>query len=85
MTLKEQHCCADVELLTSPAPFRLIQGVSQIFVTVVYIHPKADVRVAAGVIRRAVQKQETQCPESVRLIAGDFNQGPAKLPPVCHL
>ena len=24
-------------------------------------------------IRRAVQKQETQCPESVRLIAGDFN------------
>ena len=41
--------------------------------TVVYIHPRADVRVAAGVVRRAVQKQETQCPESVRLIAGDFN------------
>ena len=28
---------------------------------------------AAGVIRRVVQKQETQCPESVRLIIGDFN------------
>ena len=28
---------------------------------------------AAGVIRHAVQKQETQCPESIHLIAGDFN------------
>ena len=74
MTLKEQHCCADVELLTvALRPFYLPREFRQIFVTVVYIHPKADVRVAAGVIRRAVQKQETQCPESVRLIAGDFN------------
>ena len=74
MTLKEEHCCADVELLTvALRPFYLAREFRQIFVTVVYVHPKADVRVAAGVIRRAVQKQETQCPESVRLIAGDFN------------
>ena len=74
VTVKEQHCCADVELLTvALRPFYLPREFRQIFVTVVYIHPKADVRVAAGVIRRAVQKQETQCPESVRLIAGDFN------------
>ena len=74
MTLKEQHCCADVELLTvALRPFCLPREFRQIFVTVVYIHPKADVKVAAGVIRRAVQKQETRCPESVRLIAGDFN------------
>ena len=74
VTLKEQHCCADVELLTvALRPFYLTREFRQIFVTVVYIHPKADVKVAAEVIRRAVQKQETQCPESVRLIAGDFN------------
>ena len=63
MTLKEQHCCADVELLTvALRPFCLPREFRQIFVTVVYIHPRADVRVAAGVIRHAVQKQETQCP-----------------------
>ena len=42
--------------------------------TFVDIHPRADVRVAAGAIRRAVQKQENQCPDSVRLITGDSCQ-----------
>ena len=39
--------------------------------TVVDTHLRADVRVAAGAIRRAVQQQENQCPDSVRLITGD--------------
>ena len=74
VTLKEQHCRADVEFLTVALRlFYLPRAVRQMFVTVVYIHPRAVVKVAAGVIRRAVQKQETQCPESVHLIAGDFN------------
>ena len=49
VTLKEQHCCADVELLTvALRPFYLPREFHQMFVTVVYIHPKADVRWLLG-------------------------------------
>ena len=54
-------------------PFDLPREFHQILWLLFTFTPKADARVAAGVIRRAVQKQETQCPESVHLIAGDFN------------
>lgn len=74
VTVKDEHCCQDIELLSvALRPFYLPREFQRVFVTVVYIHPKADVKVAAEKIREVVQKQESTCPDSIRLILGDFN------------
>jgi hypothetical protein len=74
VTIKKQHCSADIELLTvALRPFYLPREFRQVFVTVIYIHPRADAKRAAVVVWQEMQSQETQCPESIRLVLGDFN------------
>ena len=73
--VREEHCCQDLELLSvALRPFYLPREFQRVFVTVVYIHPRANTKNAMYKIREVVQSQETTCPDSVRLILGDFNQ-----------
>ena len=73
-TIKEQHCSEDIELLTvGLRPFYLPREFRQIFVTVVYIHPRANAKCAADTISEVVHRQESICPESFRVILGGFN------------
>jgi len=75
VTVREQYCSNDIELVSvALRPFYLPREFQRVFVTVVYIHPKADVKVAADKIREVVQGQESTCPDSIRLVLGDFNE-----------
>lgn len=74
VTAREEFCSKDIELLSvALRPFYLPREFQRVFVTVVYIPPKADVKAAADKIREVVMKQESTCPDSIRLVLGDFN------------
>ena len=51
-----------------------IPSVSQLFITIVYISPSADVDVAACKIHDVISDLETSSPDAVKLVLGDFNQ-----------
>ncbi|CAI5677546.1 unnamed protein product [Oreochromis niloticus] len=73
-TVRERLCLPDIELLSvSVRPFYLPREFPQIFVTVVYIHPKADVKVAADAIFKVVHNLQTLSPDAPNFILGDFN------------
>jgi hypothetical protein len=74
VTAREEFCSKDIELLSvALRPFYLPREFQRVFVSVVYIPPKADVKAAADKIREVVMKQESTCPDSIRLVLGDFN------------
>lgn len=74
VTVREQICTSDVELLKlSLRPFYLPREFPQIFLTVVYIHPKADAVAAANTIFEVEQKLQSISPEAPNFILGDFN------------
>ena len=67
-------CSPDIELLTiSLRPFYLPREFNQIFITVVYIQPKADVNIASSKIAEITQDLELKLPDSLKLILGDCN------------
>jgi hypothetical protein len=55
-------------------PFYLPREFPQIFVTVVYIQPKADSATASSILAQHVQELEKKSPDAVKLIMGDFNE-----------
>lgn len=57
----------------SVRPFYLPRKFPQIFVTVVYIHPKANAKNAVATIHKVTQKLKSLSPDSPCLILGDFN------------
>lgn len=74
VTVRERICTSNIELLTvSLRPFYLPREFPQIFMTVVYIHPKADAVSAASTIFEVVQKLQSISPEAPSLLLGDFN------------
>lgn len=65
VTVRQRTCTSDVELLTvSLRPFYLPREFPQIFMTVVYIHLKADAVSAASTIFEVVQKLQSISPEA---------------------
>lgn len=73
-TLRDSYCSEDIELLSiSLRPFYLPREFGQVFVTVVYIHPRANTRVAANRICDTVVKLENIAPDAPKFILGDFN------------
>lgn len=63
-TLREGLCLPDTELLSvSFRPFYLPREFPKIFVTVVYTHLKADVRVAADAIFKVVHNLQSLSPD----------------------
>ncbi|KAI3375834.1 hypothetical protein L3Q82_004108 [Scortum barcoo] len=74
ITVKEQHCCKDIELLAiSMRPYYLPREFTHTLVVVVYIPPSANANAACDVLLSAVSRLQTQHPDALLLISGDFN------------
>ncbi len=74
VTVRECVCTPDVELLSvSLRPFYLPREFPQLFMTVVYMHPKANAASAANIIFDVVQKLQSISPDAPNFILGDFN------------
>lgn len=74
VTVRECICTPDVELLSvSLRPFYLSREFPQLFITTVYIHPRANAASASNTIFDAVQKMQSLSPEAPHFILGDFN------------
>ena len=75
ITLKEAFCEPDIELLSlALRPYYLPREFPSIFVTVVYIHPGANYKVAANTLADVHHRLSSLSPESPSFILGDFNQ-----------
>ena len=73
-TVCEQLCLPDIELLSvSLRPFYLLREFPRVYVTIVYIHPKANAEIAANIIFRVIQSLQSTSPDAPNLILGDFN------------
>lgn len=73
-TLRERICHPDIELLSvSLRPYYLPREFPQIFVTVAYIHPKADAKSAADIVFKTISKLQSISPAAPNFILGDFN------------
>ena len=73
--LRRKLCTPNTELMTMGLrPFYLPRKFNQLFVTVVYIHPGADVRDASHIIKDRIHRLETISPDSLKFIVGDFCQ-----------
>lgn len=72
--VRERLCTKDVELLSlSMRPMYLPREFPQIFVTVVYVHPKANEENASELISQSVHKLQSLSPDAPNLVLGDFN------------
>ena len=81
VTVRESLCSSDVELLSvSLRPFYLPREFPQIFITTVYIPPKANPSTATSTIFDVVQKLQSMSPEAPHFILGDFNHVSLKNP-----
>ncbi|XP_056887462.1 polyhomeotic-like protein 2b isoform X4 [Takifugu flavidus] len=74
ITIKEQHCCKDIELIdVSMRPHYLPREFTHALAVVVYIPPSANADAACDVLLSAVSRLQTQHPDALLLISGDFN------------
>ena len=74
-TVCEKLCLPDIELLSvSLRPFYLPREFPRVYVTIVYIHPRANVEVAANTISRVIQSLQSNSPDAPNIILGDFNR-----------
>ncbi len=72
--IRESICSPHIELLSvSLRPFYLPREIPQVFLTVVYIHPRANMAEAASSIAKLVHQLQSQCPDAPHFILGDFN------------
>ena len=73
-TVKKKLCPPNIELLTvGVRPFYLPREFTQIFFLTVYIPPHADSREAASEIASEISTLESDHPDAVKIITGDFN------------
>ena len=74
ITVRERVCTADIELLSvSMHPSYLLHQFPQIFVTIVYIYPKANAKNAVTTIHKVTQKLQSLSPDAPCLTLGDIN------------
>ena len=74
ITVKDKICCQDIELLVvGLRPYYVPREYTHIVAIVVYIHPRAEAAVACDVIHETVARIQTQHPEALLLISGDYN------------
>lgn len=67
--VREQLCTKDIELLSiSVRPFYLPREFPQIFLTIVYIHPKANESTALDLIQQTVNKLQALSPNAPNLL-----------------
>jgi hypothetical protein len=74
VVVREQLCTPDIELLcVSLRPFYLPREFLQLFFTVVYIHPQANIAKASETIFHLSQKLESLSPDAPKFFLGYFN------------
>ena len=74
VVVRENICTPDIELLSiSLRPYYLPREFPQLFFTIVYIHPRANVSAAAQMIMDLTHRLDTICPDAPKYILGDFN------------
>lgn len=74
VTIREQICAPDMELLSwSLRPFYLAHEFPQIFITIVYIQPKANAPSTSHTMYDVIQRLLTLSPEAPNFILGDYN------------
>ncbi len=75
ITVKDKICCRDVELLAvGLRAYYIPREFNYIVAIVVYIPPRAAAAEACDVIQETVLKIQTQHPDALIVISGDFNQ-----------
>ncbi|KAJ8019192.1 hypothetical protein HOLleu_42377 [Holothuria leucospilota] len=66
--VKEKFCCEDIELLAvGLQPFYLPREFSRLFITVVYIHPKASNSRAIEILSEKIESIDTSNPDAINL------------------
>ncbi|KAI4875879.1 hypothetical protein NFI96_009456 [Prochilodus magdalenae] len=74
ITIKEQICCKDIELLAvSMRPCYLPREFSHAIMIAAYVPPSANADAACDVLHSAVCRLQTQHPQALLLVSGDFN------------
>ncbi len=74
VVVRETLCTPDIELLSvSLRPYYLPREFPQLFVTLVYIHPKANVDTATRIVAKTVQRLQRMMPDAPNFVMGDFN------------
>ena len=75
ITVKEQFCKKYLELLSVALRlYYMPREFNQLFVTVVYIHPAADVKLASEEVSRIIHRLSSLSPDSPSFVLGDFNK-----------
>ena len=75
ITVKEQLCTEHLELLTvALRPYYLPREFNQLFVTALYIHPAADVKLAGEGVSRVIHRLSSLSPDAPCFVLGDFNK-----------
>lgn len=74
VVVRETLCTKDIELLSVLLlPHYLPREFPQLFITLVYIHPKANADVATRAMLKTVQRLQEIAPDAPQFILGDFN------------
>lgn len=74
LTIKDTLCCRDVELLAvSLRPHYLPREFTHVITVCVYIPSRADAAVACERIHSMVSRLQSQHPDALFLLSGDFN------------
>lgn len=72
--VQERICTSDIELLCiSLRPFYLPREFPQLFFSLVYIHPRADVTAGCQLIEDVSNRLNVLSPNAPKFILGDFN------------
>ena len=72
--VRETICSPDIELLSvSLRPSYLPREIPQLFMTVVYIHPRSNLGEATSTIVKLVHRLQSICPDAPHFLLGDFN------------
>ena len=73
------YCSEDIEFLTLKCrPFYMPREFTAIYITAVYIRPSANTKDAMSTLYQSVSSLQNRNPDSVYIIAGDFNQAKLK-------
>ena len=73
--INKMYCDENIEYLSlSLRPFYLPREFTKVYVTVVYIPPSADVKIAETILYDTVSKNENEKPDALNVITGDFNK-----------
>lgn len=85
----DSHCSLDLEYVTVKCrPIYLPRESTVIMVTAVYIPPDANAKAACSHLYSSISSQQSTYPDTVHIIAGDFNHADLKavlpkIPPTC--